>query len=146
MPRVSRTVEIDASPDEVIEYIADVDHHPAFISALNSVHELSGNPRHSETEWSWTFTFAGVALQGNAGTLDYEPGKRYSFQTTGGIQSTFVYEAQANAGGGTVLTASSEYEIPQTVLSSVVDQNDIDRFVQGVADEAAQDLKAIFED
>jgi carbon monoxide dehydrogenase subunit G len=144
MPRISRSTQVAASPEDVIEYIADVDHHPAFISALRTVENLSANPREPEAQWSWSFTFAGVDLQGQARMVEYLPGRRYSFRTSGGADSTFVYEADAQD-GGTRLTASCDFEMPPSVLTAVVDSNAITRFTEGVADDAIQNLKAIFE-
>lgn len=145
MARVRRIVQVDAQPDEVIEYIADVTNHPAFIPPLNAVTNLQGDPRTQGTTWSWSYTMAGIELQGQATTVDYEPGRRFSFRTSGGIGSTFVYEVQPN-GSRTQLTVEVEYEMPQTLLGRALDAAAVERMNEGVADNGAQNLKAIFEE
>ena len=47
----------------------------------------------------------GVEFTGRAETVSYEAGKKYSFKTTSGIQSTFVYSCEP-AGGQTRPTPS----------------------------------------
>jgi uncharacterized membrane protein len=145
MARVRRNVQIDAQPDEVIEYVADVTNHPAFIPPLNAVTNLDGDPRKPGTAWSWSYAMAGIELQGQATTVDYEPGRRFSFRTSGGIGSTFVYEVQPQ-GSGTELAAEVEYQVPQSVLAQALDAAAVERLNEGVADNAAANLKAIFED
>jgi uncharacterized membrane protein len=144
MARVRRNVRVDAPPDEVIEYIADVTNHPAFIPPLNAVTDLDGDPRKPGTTWTWSYAMAGVELQGQAKTLDYEPGRLFSFQTSGGIGSTFVYSVQPQD-SGTELIAEVEYEMPQTVLARALDAAAVERMNEGVADSGAENLKAIFE-
>jgi carbon monoxide dehydrogenase subunit G len=144
MPTVRRSVQIDSGSDEVIEYIADVTHHPAFIPSLNSVDDITGDPREPGTEWSWSYTMAGVQFQGRAAMVDYERGSLYSFRTFGGLDSTFVYTVEPTQ-SGTQLTGQVEYEVPQNVLARVADGGAIERLNEGVADQAIHNLKAIFE-
>lgn len=118
MPNVSKSVTVSRSPAEVIEYIADVSNHPAFIGPLKSVDGLKGDPRKTGTSWTWVFVMAGVELSGSAETVKYEPGQLFSYKTTSGALSTFEYSAAAQ-GDGTRVTINVSYEIPDTLLGKV---------------------------
>lgn len=118
MPNVSKSVTVGRPAGEVIEYIADVSNHPAFIGPLKSVADLSGDPRKPGTSWTWVFVMAGVELSGSAETLKYEPGRLFSYRTTSGALSTFEYTASGQ-GDGTRVTINVEYEIPETLLGKV---------------------------
>jgi len=118
VPNVSKSVTVNRSPAEVIEYIADVSNHPAFIGPLKSVSELKGDPRTPGTSWTWVFVMAGVEISGFAETLAYEPGRLYRYRTTSGALSTFEYSA-ASEGDATKVTINVDYEIPDTLLGKV---------------------------
>lgn len=118
MPNVSKSVTVNRPPAEVIEYIADVSNHPAFIGPLKSVSDLGGDPRKAGTSWTWVFVMAGVEISGFAETLKYEPGRMFSYRTTSGALSTFEYSA-ASEGGATKVTINVDYEIPDTLLGKV---------------------------
>ena len=118
MPNVSKSVTVSRSPAEVIEYIADVSNHPAFIGPLKTVADLSGDPRKPGTSWTWVFVMAGVEISGDAETVKYEPGRLFSYRTTSGALSTFEYSASAQ-GDGAKVTINVEYTIPDSLLGKV---------------------------
>ena len=143
MPKVTRSFTVRRQPEAVIEYIADVQNHPAFIHPLRSVSNVKGDPKVKGTHWDWTFVMAGIELTGKAETADYQRGKRYSFKTTG-VVSTFVYSAEPSNGGSRV-TAEVNYEVPQSVLGKVADKTVIERMNERDADKAAESLRAILD-
>lgn len=118
MSRVEQFVLLDCEPEKVIEYIADVGNHPAFIGALKSVSNLSGDPQRPGTTWDWTFVMAGVEFSGKAETVSYSPGRKFSYRTTTGIRSTFVYSVEP-ADGGSRLKVAVDYEVPESLLGRV---------------------------
>ena len=144
MSRITKVVSIKAKPKDVLAYIADVKNHPAFISALKSVSNLKGNPRQIGEGWDWTFVIAGIEIKGKAETADYVEDKRYSFKTTSGIISTFIYSVKPE-GDGTQLTADVEYEVPQNVLGKIADKAVVERMLDQDGDNAVQNLQAILD-
>lgn len=118
MPNVSKAVTVNRSPAEVIEYIADVTNHPAFIGPLKSVSDLDGDPRKPGTSWTWVFVMSGVEISGSAETIKYEPSRLFSYRTTSGALSTFEYTA-APQGDATRVQINVAYEMPDTVLGKV---------------------------
>lgn len=143
MSHVVKSVTISNDPARIIEYIVDVDNHPAFLGALKTVSNISGDPRTVGTTWDWTFTMAGILLSGRAETVAYEPGKRYSFKTTSGVTSTFVYSVEPGA-GGTKLTIDVKYEIPKTVAGKM-QAAVVERLNEEGAHAAVENLKAILD-
>jgi carbon monoxide dehydrogenase subunit G len=143
MAKVTRKFNVKRKPEAVIDYIADVENHPAFIPPLKSVGNIAGDPKRKGTNWDWTFVMAGVEINGKAQTADYQPGKRYSFKTTG-IDSTFIYSVEPSDGGSRV-TADVVYEVPQGVLAKIADKAVVERMNERDADQAAQSLKTILD-
>ncbi len=144
MSRITKVVTIKADPTKVLEYIADVKNHPAFISALKSVDNLKGQSKHVGEGWDWTFVMTGIEVKGKAETVKYDEGKQYSFKTSGGISSTFTYSVEPED-GGTRLTMDVEYEVPQNILGKIADKTVVERLNDNEGDRAAENLKAILE-
>jgi hypothetical protein len=94
LSHIYRSITLSKDPGMVIDYIADVRNHPAFISALRSVSELSGESNRVGTTWKWTFVMAGVEVEGNAETTAFESGKEFAYKTTGGVSSQFSYRVE----------------------------------------------------
>jgi carbon monoxide dehydrogenase subunit G len=143
MAKVTRKFTVKRKPEAVIDYLSDVENHPAFIPPLKSVANIAGDPKRKGTRWDWTFVMAGVEINGKAETSDYQAGKRYSFKTTG-IDSSFIYTVEA-AGGGSQVTADVVYEVPQGVLAKIADKTVVERMNERDADKAAQSLKTILD-
>ena len=143
MSRVAKSAVINGNADQIMNYIADVKNHPAFIGPLKSVANVNGDPRKPGTSWDWTFVMAGAEFSGRAETVGYEAGKKFSYRTTTGVESTFTYTAEPQ-GGGVKVTVDVTYDVPGTLLSrmqaSVVEKlND----AEGVR--AVENLKAILD-
>ena len=143
MSRVAKSAVINGNADQIMNYIADVKNHPAFIGPLKSIANVKGDPKQPGTSWDWTFVMAGAEFSGRAETVGYEAGKKFSYRTTTGVESTFTYTAEPQ-GGGVKVTVDVTYDVPGTLLSrmqaSVVEKlND----AEGVR--AVENLKAILD-
>ena len=143
MSRVAKSAVINGNADQIMNYIADVKNHPAFIGPLKSIANVQGDPKKPGTSCDWTFVMAGAEFSGRAETVGYEAGKKFSYRTTTGVESTFTYTAEPQ-GGGVKVTVDVTYDVPGTLLSrmqaSVVEKlND----AEGVR--AVENLKAILD-
>jgi len=118
MSRVAKSAVINNKADQVIDYIADVKNHPAFLGPLKTVSNVNGDPKKAGTSWDWTFVMAGVEFSGRAETVGYDKGKKFSFKTTTGIQSTFTYSAEPQ-GNSVKVSIDVTYEVPQSLLSKM---------------------------
>ncbi len=143
MPTIRKSVAVNRSPAEVIDYIADVTNHPAFIAPLNSVSDLSGDPRKPGASWTWVFVMAGVEISGSAETVKYEPSRLFSYRTTSGALSTFEYSAEAQ-GDATRVTINVAYEIPETILGKM-QAPVIERLNDSDGQRAVDNLKVILD-
>ncbi len=145
MSHVVKSVTISNAPERIIEYIADVNNHPAFLGPLKAVSQLSGDPKKAGTTWDWTFMMAGVEFTGRAETVAFEPGKRYSFKTTSGIESTFNYRCESGGkGGGVQVTIDVTYEVPKTLLSKM-QTSVVEKLNESEGASAVENLKAILD-
>jgi len=144
MTKVTKSVFLSAEPTRIIDYIAGVGNHPAFISALKKVENIKGDPKQSGSTWDWTFVMAGVEVKGKAEGTGCTPGKSFGFRTTTGIKSTFNYRVEPAKGGAT-LTLDVDYEVPQNVLAKIVDKAVVERMNEEEGERTVKNLKTIFE-
>ena len=137
-------VHIENTPEAVIKYVADVRNRPLFFPSLKSVSDIKGDPSAVGTTWRWTFVALATEFQGTARCLEHQPGKLYSFQTAGGIESKFTYRAQPDK-KGTKLTIDLEYTIPQPMESRLPTTKIADAMKKAEADQVIQNLKVILD-
>ena len=143
MSRVAKSAVINGNADQIINYIADVKNHPAFIGPLKSIANVNGDPKKPGTSWDWTFVMGGVEFSGRAETVGYEGGKKFSFKTTTGVQSTFTYSAEPQSGGVKV-TVDVTYEVPPTLLAKM-QASVVEKLNEAEGSRAVENLKAILD-
>ncbi len=143
MSRVAKSAVINNKADQIMNYIADVRNHPAFIGPLKSVANLNGDPKQAGTSWDWTFVMAGVEFTGRAETIAYESGRKFTYKTTTGVQSTFVYSAESQ-GNGVKVSIDVTYEVPDALLSRM-QAAVIEKLNDAEGSRAVENLKAILD-
>jgi uncharacterized membrane protein len=143
MSRVVKSAVINGNADQIMNYIADVKNHPAFIGPLKSVANIDGDPKKPGTSWDWTFMMGGVEFSGRAETVRFDSGKVFSYKTTTGVQSTFTYSAEPQ-GGGVKVSVDVTYEVPQTLLSRM-QTSVVEKLNDAEGSRAVENLKAILD-
>ena len=143
MSRVAKSAVINNKPDQIMNYIADVKNHPAFIGPLKSVANVNGDPKKAGTSWDWTFVMAGVEFTGRAETVSYESERKFSYKTTTGVLSTFTYSAEPQ-GNGVKVTVDVTYEVPQALLSRM-QAAVVEKLNDAEGARAVENLKAILD-
>ena len=143
MARVAKSAVISAKADQIMNYIADVKNHPAFIGPLKSIANVKGDPKQTGTSWDWTFVMGGVEFSGRAETVSYESGKKFSFKTTTGIQSTFTYNAEPQ-GNGAKVSIDVTYDVPQSLLAKM-QTGVVEKLNDAEGARAVENLKAILD-
>jgi uncharacterized membrane protein len=143
MSRVAKSAVINGNADQIMNYIADVKNHPAFIGPLKSVANVNGDPKKPGTSWDWTFVMAGAEFSGRAETVGYEAGKKFSYRTTTGVESTFTYTAEPQ-GGGVKVMVDVTYNVPGTLLSRM-QASVVEKLNDAEGARAVENLKAILD-
>jgi uncharacterized membrane protein len=145
---IDRTIKvsehINASPQDVIEYVADPSNRPVFLKQLKSVSDVKPDPQTGLSTWRWTFGVLGLEFEGTGRTTALEPGKRYSFETEGGIPSAWIYEASPE-NGGTRLSVSVSYEVPERAIPVIPTDALAESMRRSEAEKALANLKTILE-
>jgi len=107
-------VQVNNSPQAVIDYVANIENRPSYLPSLKSVSNIEGEA--VGARWTWCWSLLGIDFEGTATCTQHEAGQLYAFKTEGGIESTFTYQAEAD-GAGTRLTIQVEFAPPASILS-----------------------------
>ena len=140
--RASSQVRINNSPQAVIDYISNSENRPLYLSSLKSISNIEGESVGGT--WTWCWTLLGIDFEGTAACTQHEAGQCYAFETKGGIESTFIYRAEAD-GEGTQLTMQVNFELPESALSHAGINNWLASSKQQEADATLENLKTILD-
>jgi carbon monoxide dehydrogenase subunit G len=138
------TAHIKAPPDKVLGFIADVRNRTRYLPSLKSLTDITGEPAAAGTTWKWRFAVLGKEFEGTGRCLKYEPGKLYSFQTQGGLESTWTYRAEPDA-GGTKLAVHVEFKIPANLGAAVPPPQTLEALKKAEGELVINNLKTILE-
>ncbi len=139
------TTHVNAAPDKVLGFIGDVRNRTRYLPSLKALTDIKGEPAGGVgTTWKWKFAVLGREFEGTGKCLKYEAGKLYSFQTQGGLESTWTYTA-APDGKGTKLSVHVEFKVPDNLAGSLPSPQVLETLKKSEGDLVINNLKAILE-
>jgi uncharacterized membrane protein len=141
--KVEASIEINAPVGEVYEKTASPHNGPVFLPNLNENSNISSERTAVGQSWSWRYNFLGADLTGTAEVVDITPNRSWALTTQGDVTSTWTYRFE-EAGSGTRVTLSVEYDMPAGRLQNVTEAV-AQRMNQDACEQAMQNLKAWIE-
>lgn len=121
MIRVEESIHVPAPREDVFAFM-DLPHNQAVVTpAITDIRNVEPLPNGGK-RLDYTYSMAGVGLDGSLETPVYEPDERIVFDMvegplSGRITWTFV-DGEADSEPGTVVTYAAEYELPSRVLET----------------------------
>lgn len=119
MVSVSESIHVDAEPAAVFSYLDEPQGHVEVTPSLVGVENVepldSGGKR-----LDFTYSIAGVKLNGELVQTVYEPDRRMAFTMSGQLNGEIDVRIEPGDGGSQV-TYTGDYEIPGTVLARVAE-------------------------
>ncbi len=119
--QIQAVASVNLDPEDVIRFVTDIRNRSKYLESLTSVSNIQGAPGEVTKSWNWKWDLLGHEFEGTGRTVDFEPGRLYSFVTEGGIQSRFTYRAEPE-NDGTRLWIEVDFEVPP----SFADREDLD--------------------
>ena len=141
MPRVEKSATVPARPEEVFDYVSVRENAPKFVPNL-SVSDIRG-PDGLGQKWAWEYRMIGVPVRGEAEMVRFDAPRSHTFTTTGMVPGAWTY-AVAPDGGGSRVTVTIDYELPDTVLARIADKVAIHRTNESQVEKIVQNLHDIF--
>jgi len=119
MIEVSDRIRIDAPVEDVFEYMDRPENQPEFTPSLTRSETVEELPNGGKRV-AYTYTMAGVDLEGRLEAVEYEPESRVRWEMTGDLEGEIEWTFEP-ADGATVVSYVARYEIPIPVLDAVVE-------------------------
>ena len=119
MPKVKRSITINAPVEKVFKYIEDPINSPEWIPSTMEATDVSGSG--VGQHYRWTYKMAGVMLKGETTCTEYIPNERIASQIKGGITCTWITSFKTQD-DGTSMELDIEYTIPIPVLGKLVEK------------------------
>ena len=120
MVKITRSIHINAPVEKVFAYMHDPRNMPEFWPSMVEVKDVKETPEGVGATFSWAYKMAGMRFEGSSETTEYIPNRRTVTRSTKGIQSTFVWTYDAEA-GGTKVTSEAEYAVPIPLLGKLAE-------------------------
>jgi len=127
MARMKKTIVINAPAEKIFNYIADPANPPSIWPSLEQIKEVVSLPC-GGTSFKWVYKMAGMRIDGASDTVEFIPNQGITTKSVSGIENTFTWNFQPEA-GGTQVNQQVEYTVPVPVLGKlaeavIIRQND----------------------
>lgn len=119
MAILTKTIIINAPTEKVFAYAIEPTNLPEIWPSMVEVKDVQPSPA-GGYNYGWVYKMAGMRFEGASETTEYIPNKRTVVKSIKGIQSTFTWTYQSDA-GSTKLTVEVEYTIPVPLLGKLVE-------------------------
>lgn len=115
---VTTEIEIDAPPEEVYRFLDDPRNHVKITPSLVSIDDVQWLENGGKRA-TYEYKLAGIQLTGEVRDRRREPPNRLVQKLSGAIEGTISYTFESDD-GTTVVTYEAEYELPTTVIDTVL--------------------------
>jgi uncharacterized membrane protein len=119
MIEVVETTRIDAPVSEVFAYMDRPENQPEITPSLSHSETLETLPNGGKRV-AYTYTMAGVDLDGELRATEYDPESRVVWEMSGDLSGEIEWTFEAED-GATEVTYVGRYDVPIPVLDAVVE-------------------------
>lgn len=119
MPRLHKSIDINAPLKKVFSYIEDPRNEPQWMMSLVDVKDVKGSG--SGIRFNWDYKMAGMHFHGESNRVEEIPEQKIVDKTKGGIESTWTFSFSPHK-NGTHLDLDIDYSIPVPVLGKIAEK------------------------
>jgi uncharacterized membrane protein len=144
LPRIVKSIDIDASPENVFNYATNPTTQADWVQFLRSVEVTSGDGKSVDTTDRCVIKLGPRATPVEAVWTEYEPPRTFARKATSGMEmeGRMTFEPE---GEGTRVRWSVQYKPPMGPLGMMVDALFMNRVFQNEIEESLESLKAQLE-
>ena len=132
MGKLTKSIEIAASPEAVFNFINDLEKMNKAHAGFTEAQYTSKGPVGVGTTARFIGSHGGTHTEWNMEITEFEPNKRITWNSTGPNKLINIFTIEP-ASNGAKLTHSGAYEVPYSVLGKLVDKlkvsKDVDKEV-----------------
>lgn len=123
MTMLSLSRDIYCPADEVFAYHTDLGRSPQHWVNVISCRRLAGSgPPAAGDRYAWRYRMYGVDFAGTAVVCEVEPGRRFVWETQGGLRARVVSEYLPLSAHRTRVGVHVDYDVPGGLIGRAVDR------------------------
>jgi len=123
---IKKSIFINAPVEKVFDLALHQERIPEWLAGMEAVHDVPPGPPEVGTTYKWTYNMSGMRFQGTNTVTEIVPNARFVVQSTGGIDSTWIWTYEPRE-GGTLLTCEMSYTVPGGGLGKFADKLLVER-------------------
>lgn len=120
VPKIERSIVINAPVEKVFTYLSDPSNLPEIWPSLVEVKDVKQLPEGVGSSYRWVYKMAGMRFEGTTEVTEYVANERMVVKDKGGIQATRTTTFQPKD-GGTEYTTVVEYTVPIPLLGKLAE-------------------------
>lgn len=135
MTKVTKSIEIEASPEKVFAFALDMEKYNEIVKGFSEVETTSKGPIGVGTTMHFTSKAGGQQGEFDMEITEFEKNKKISGHTIGASRVKMKYSQTFEpTAKGTKFTFTNDYELPYSILGKVVDklrvQKDVEKLME----------------
>ena len=146
MTKVTKSIEIEASPEKVFNFINDMDKMNELRKGSSEGEYTSKGPVGVGTTMHYVGKAGGSQAEWDMEIIEFEKNKKVSMRTIGAakfkMQGSHTLETTAK---GTKLTNTMDYEVPYSILGKIVDKIKVHKDIEKQVEKRLNDMKKTLE-
>ena len=142
MPKVKKSIRIDAPVEEVFAFMSNPVNFPEVWSSLVEMSDVKTKPD-GRFSFNWVYKMGGIKFTGSGECIEVLPNKRVVMENKKEIPSKFVWIYDSE-GAGTRVTMEVDYTIPISLINKIAEKIII-KLNEQEADNLLLNLKARME-
>ena len=147
MTLVTASIEIDAPPERVFEFMLDPMHLKEWVTIHRRVNRADGGAPREGYEMEQTLCLRGANFKVKWKITEYEPGRHVTWEGRGPAHSyaRTSYRLSDNGNGGTRFDYENEFKAPGGILGAAASRVLVGGMPQREANRSLRQLKALLE-
>ena len=146
MTKLTKSIEIEASPEKVFALILDVEKMNEITKGFAEFEITSKGPFGVGTTMHYVGKAGGSQAEWDLEVIEFEKNKKISAHTVGTskfkMETSYILEPTAK---GTKLTASDDYKLPYSILGKIVDKLRVSKDIEKSSEKQLRDMKKALE-
>lgn len=140
---IEQEIETEASQTAAFEFIADPHNHVKFSPALSDISDVRDGD--VGKEGAWTYSMAGVPLEGRFVDTAFDRPEKRSFDVEGDIDGTETWVVEA-ANGGSRITYRATVDVPGPDILGSLAEPVARRLMRTEAETKLENLRAFLDE
>ena len=144
MARIRRAIEINIAPDQVFNYIKDLENMPEWMPSCKS-HKITSEQRHGVgTTTHCVMEQAGRIIEWDSVVTEYVENEKMVWHCDKPSKNDGIFEFEPTE-KGTRVTFTMDYDLPYSILGMIIDKLKVSKAIEKNVDEGLTKLKEIIE-